>query len=147
MTGGIADGEKNRLVSLLGLVKRFFAPGRQSTGLWACWRRYGLFSWLNRFVCMSFGFPFGTAWGKWGAQQNSISETATGGRNPLFYCLSRESVSLRIWQYMQEHWRWPCNTSGHDDGPTRSVVARTKSPTPPQHNASGAGSKSGIIYK
>src|SRR6185369_15953274 len=65
----------------IGLL-RFFASsnasspqGRQSTGLWACWRRYGLFSWLIRFVCMGFAFPFRTGCGLADVEHSSKIET------------------------------------------------------------------------
>jgi len=43
----------------IGLFSRFavanasLSQGFQSTGLWACCRRYGLFSWMSRFVCLN----------------------------------------------------------------------------------------------
>src|SRR3982074_323509 len=80
----------------IGLL-RFFASskaslpqGRQSTGLWACWRRYGLFSWLNRFVCMGFVFPFEAACGSARMEHDRQIETAI--RRCNFY-LTAEATS------------------------------------------------------
>src|SRR5579885_3846980 len=39
------------LSSRLAFSKASGPQGYQSTGLWACCRRYGLFSWINRLVC------------------------------------------------------------------------------------------------
>ena len=49
VTGGVADAEQNRLVFLLARASASSAQAYQSTGLWACCRRYGLVSSMRRF--------------------------------------------------------------------------------------------------
>src|SRR6266404_384530 len=39
------------LFSLLAFSNASSPHGYQSTGLWACWSRYGLVSWIKRLVC------------------------------------------------------------------------------------------------
>ena len=41
------------LFSFFALSKASLPHGYQSTGLCACWSRYGDFSWMSRFVCCS----------------------------------------------------------------------------------------------
>ena len=50
VAGRVADREQHRLVLAAGRSKASSPHGYQSTGLWACWSRYGLVSEARRFA-------------------------------------------------------------------------------------------------
>src|SRR3989442_3866294 len=59
--------------SFLALANASGPQGYQSTGLWACCRRYGLVCWASRLVC--FGLPLGgSAWR--GAKEHAAANSA-----------------------------------------------------------------------
>src|SRR6267378_729530 len=96
----------------------------QSTGLWACCNRYGLFSWLRRFVCMGLDFPSAGVWAA-GAEDAAATTSAAQRApaatlrrtaltlDPRFFRLSirartRQGAALPIWK---PAWRAPLSAS------------------------------------
>src|SRR5579885_1961359 len=62
---------KTSFFSFLALAKASGPQGYQSTGLWACWRRYGLISPARRL-----GLPFGSGFGSAAAARDRVNDSS-----------------------------------------------------------------------